>query len=124
MCIGEIKFCSVKPINRTRGIICYACVHAQVLWSCGLFETLWTVAHPCQAPLSMGFSRKECWSGLPCPPPGDLPDTGIERPSLACPTLAGKLFTTRGTWEAHCLLQQVAAATREKPAAAKTNKLT
>ena len=31
-----------------------------------------------QAPLSMGFPRKEYWSGLPCPSPGDLPDTGIE----------------------------------------------
>ena len=37
---------------------------------------LWTVAH--QAPPSMGFSRKEYWSGLPCPPPGDLPDSGTE----------------------------------------------
>ena len=36
-----------------------------------LFATLWTVAH--QAPLSMGFSRQDHWSGLPCPPPGDLP---------------------------------------------------
>ena len=36
----------------------------------------WTVAY--QAPLSMGFSGHECWSGLPCPPPGDLPNTGIE----------------------------------------------
>ena len=41
-----------------------------------LFEIAWTVAH--QAPLSMGFSRQEYWSGLPCPPPGDLPDPGIE----------------------------------------------
>ena len=40
-----------------------------------LFVTLWTVAH--QAPLSMGFSRQEYWSGLPFPPPGDLPDPGI-----------------------------------------------
>ena len=40
-----------------------------------LFETLWTLA--CQAPLSMGFSRQEYWSGLPCPLPGDLPDSGI-----------------------------------------------
>ena len=40
-----------------------------------LFATLRTVAH--QAPLSMGFSRQEYWSGLPCPPPGD-PDPGIE----------------------------------------------
>ena len=39
-----------------------------------LFETVWTVAY--QAPLSMGFSRKEYWSGLPFPPPGDLPDLG------------------------------------------------
>ena len=38
--------------------------------------TPWTVAH--QAPLSIGFSRQESWSGLPCPPPGDLPDPGIE----------------------------------------------
>ena len=38
--------------------------------------TLWTVAH--QAPLSMGFSRQESWSGLSIPSPGDLPDTGIE----------------------------------------------
>ena len=41
-----------------------------------LFVTPWTVA--CQAPLSMGFSRQEYWSGLPCPPAGDLPDSGIE----------------------------------------------
>ena len=41
-----------------------------------LFATLWTVAH--QAPLSMGFSREEYWSRLPCPPPGDLPNPGIK----------------------------------------------
>ena len=46
-----------------------------------LFVTPWTVAH--QAPLSMGFSRQEHWSGLPCPPPGDLPDPGIEPESPA-----------------------------------------
>ena len=45
-----------------------------------LFVTLWTVAH--QAPLCMGFSGQEYWSGLPCPPPGDLPDPGIEPASL------------------------------------------
>ena len=38
--------------------------------------TLWTVAH--QGPLSMGFSRRKCWSGLLCPPPGDLPDPGTK----------------------------------------------
>ena len=41
-----------------------------------LFATPWTVAY--QAALSMGFSRQECWSGLPFPSPGDLPDPGIE----------------------------------------------
>ena len=41
-----------------------------------LFTTLWTVA--CQAPLTMGFSRQEYWNGFPCPPPGDLPNPGIE----------------------------------------------
>ena len=44
-----------------------------------LFAALWTVAH--QAPLSMGFSRQEYWSGLPCPPPGDFPDPQIETAS-------------------------------------------
>ena len=40
-----------------------------------LFATIWAVA--CQASLSMGFSRQEYWSGLPCPPPGDLPTQGL-----------------------------------------------
>ena len=60
--------------------------------------TLWTGA--LQAPLSMGFSRQEYWSGLPCPSPGDLPDAGIEPASLMSPDLAGKFFTTSATWEA------------------------
>ena len=46
-----------------------------------LFATLWTVAY--QAPLSMGFSRQECWSGLPFPSPGDLPDPGVKPRSPA-----------------------------------------
>ena len=50
-----------------------------------LFATPWTVAH--QAPLSMGFSRQEYRSGLPCPPPGDLPDPGIKPMSPASPAL-------------------------------------
>ena len=54
-----------------------------------LFTTPGTVA--CQAPLPMGFSRQEYWSGLPFPPPGDLPDPGIE---LEPHALAGRLFTT------------------------------
>ena len=53
----------------------------------------------CQTPLSMGFSRQEYWSGLLCPPPGDLPDLGIEPTSLIYPALAGVFFTTSATWE-------------------------
>ena len=58
-------------------------MHAESLQSSQLFATLWAVA--CQAPLSIGFSRKEYWSGLPCPPPGDLPDPGIKPVSPASP---------------------------------------
>jgi len=49
---------------------------SEVTQSVPLFVTPWTVAS--QAPLSKGFSRQEYWSGLPFPPPGDLPDPGIE----------------------------------------------
>ena len=63
-----------------------------------LFSTLWTIAR--QAPLSMGFSRQEYWSGLPFPSPGDLPDPGIEHMSLTFPALTGSFFTTSATWEA------------------------
>ena len=63
-----------------------------------LFVTLWTKAH--QAPLSMGLSRQEYWNGLSCPPPGDLPDPGMEPVSLTSPALGGGFFTTSANWEA------------------------
>ena len=66
---------------------CFSCVR--------LFATIWTVAH--QHPLSMGFSRLEYWSGLPCPPPGDLPSPGVEPASLMSPALAGRFVTTCAT---------------------------
>ena len=47
----------------------------------------------------MGFSRQEYWSGLPCPPLGDLPYPGIELKSPVSPALAGGFFTTSATWE-------------------------
>ena len=62
-----------------------------------LCATPWTVA--CQAPLSIGFSRQEYWSGLSCPPPGDLPHPGIKPASLRSPALAGRFFTTSAIWE-------------------------
>ena len=54
----------------------------------------------CQVPLSTGFSRKEYWSGLPFPSPGDLPNPGIKPRSLMSPALAGRFFTTSATWKA------------------------
>ena len=51
----------------------------------------------------MGFSKQEYWSWLPCPSPGDIPNTGIETASLMSPALAGMFFTTRATWEAYLL---------------------
>ena len=68
----------------------FSCVH--------LFATLWTVAH--QAFLSMGFSRQGYWSGSPCPPPGHLPNPGIEPVSLMSLALAGEFFTTSTTRDA------------------------
>ena len=72
---------------------------AQLLSHVQLFATLWTVA--CQAPLFMGFSRQEYWSGLPYPPPGDLPDPGIEPMTVTSSALAGGFFTTSATWGAY-----------------------
>ena len=64
-------------------------MHACMLSHIPLFATPWTEAH--QASLSMELSRKEYWSGLPFPPPADLPDPGIKP---ASPALAGRFFTT------------------------------
>ena len=70
-----------------------------------LFATRWTIEH--QALLSMGFSRREYWSGLPFPPPGGLPDPGIKPMSLASPALAGRFPTTSATGEAQFTIQQI-----------------
>ena len=68
--LGEVK---VKSLSRVR-----------------LFAIPWTVAY--QASPSMGFSRQECWSGLPFPSPGDLPDPGIKpgSPALEADTLTSE----------------------------------
>ena len=57
-----------------------------------LFATPWTITY--QVPLFMGFSQQEYWSELPCPPPVDLPNPGIELTSLSSPVLAGRFFIT------------------------------
>ena len=61
------------------------CVRAKSLQLCLTLLTPWTVAH--QAPLSMGFSRQEYWSVLPCPSSGDFPDPGIKPVSPVAPAL-------------------------------------
>ena len=66
-------------------------MHAQLLSHVPLLD-LWTVAS--QAPLYMGFPRKEYWSGLPFPPPGHLPNPGTESMFSVSPELAGGFFTT------------------------------
>ena len=71
--------------------------HFSRVW---LFATPQTVAR--QAPLSMGFSRQENWSGVPCPPPEHLSSLGTEPTS---PALAGNSFTHWATWESSFYLQ-------------------
>ena len=77
--------------------------HACYVLSCSVMtDSLrppWIVAS--QAPLSMGFSRQEEYcSGMPCPPPGTPPESGIEPMSFRSPALTGQLFTASATWEA------------------------
>ena len=81
------------------------CVHSKLLQLCP------TLCNPmdCSLPGSSfhGILQQECWSGLPCPPPGDLPDPGIEPTTLLSPALAGRFFTPSTTWEAQFLTQVV-----------------
>ena len=80
--------------------LCMAC--AWWLSHVWLFASPWTLV--LQAPLSMGFPRQKCWSGLPFPPPGDHTNPGIKPSSLTCLALTGRFFTTRTTWKTHALI--------------------
>ena len=85
-----ICLCSLMNCRFSICAYCRVCISSvQSLSRVRLFATPWTVAY--QAPPSMGFSRQECWSGLPFPSPGDLPDPEIESMSSA---LAGGFFAT------------------------------
>ena len=77
---------------RTKITVVVVVVVVKVTQVCPTLAAPWTVA--CQAPLSMGFSRQEYWSGMPCHLPGDLLNPGIEPKSLAASALAGRFFTT------------------------------
>ena len=80
--------------ERDRSHSCFRC-----LWWCSVMSNsmiLWTIAH--HAPLSMGFTRQEYWSGFPCPPPGDLSNLENEPTSLMFPAVAGRFSTTGSAW--------------------------
>ena len=93
--MGQSNSLYSRPGRNKAGMSLVACVGYSDYWGglivcvlrrfihVRLFDTLWTVAH--QAPMSMKFSRQEYWSGLPCPPPGDLPESGIRSMSLTYP---------------------------------------
>ena len=87
--LSHVRLSSILYIFLCFMVCILICVHAQ---SCLTLCNPVTVAH--QAPLSMGISRQEYWSGLPFPPPEDLPDPGIKPVSPASPALAGRFFTT------------------------------
>ena len=78
-----------------------------------LFTTPWTIA--CLAPLSVGFSKQEYWRRLPCPPPRDLTDPGIEPVSLTSSALAGGFFITSASWEVQLDISVIKLVWRWKP---------
>ena len=90
--LGNSKYSEWLPCV----ILLYVC--KLISQSCPSFATPWTAAR--QAPLSMGSSRQEYWSGLPFPSPGDLPNPRIESKS---PALAGEFFTTEAPGKSCCL---------------------
>ena len=106
------EFDAVLGINTTNGLFWFlkcilpAWVHAKLLQS---YLTLWDpmdyIAY--QPSLSMGFSRQEYWSGLPCSPSGDLPYPGMKPSSLTSPALAGKFFTVSATWEVQSIFNNI-----------------
>ena len=94
-CSNHAKTANVKW-DAAKGSVSFipglcGCMRAKSLQPCLTLCNPRTVA--CQAPLSMGFSRQEYWGGLPCPPPGELPNPGIEPESLTS-ALAGEFLTT------------------------------
>ena len=87
---------TLLPVNCWKKASC-VCAMLNHFSCVQLFATLWTVAH--QAPLFMGFSRQEYWSGLPFPPLGYLPNPGIERSVPASPALQADSLPTDPTGE-------------------------
>ena len=90
-CVSKVSSYSSIGFN-------WGCMHAWVLCHFSGMLPPCTVAR--QAPLFMRFSSQEYWSGLPCSPPGDLPDPGMEPVPLTLPVLANRFFTMSTTWKA------------------------
>ena len=88
------RFSTTGPPGKS--LVCSLLIRAVGVCECLVASvmpmTLWTVAH--QAPLSIAFSRQEYWSGLPCPPPGDLPEPGIKLASACVSCIASRFFYT------------------------------
>ena len=107
--VGVIELNVIQPelVAQLRNLSCWPCVLRSICSVCAfmlshishvqLFETLWTAAR--QAPLSMGFSRQEYWSRLPCPSPGNLHDPGIEP---AAPALQADSLPPTHWGGSHC----------------------
>ena len=97
--ITELSWYQPRSHHPCHNVITWVCVYvyAKLLQSCPTLCNPWTVS--CQTPQAMGFSRQGYWSGLPFPPPGDLPDLGIKLAYPVSPALAGGFFTTSSTWE-------------------------
>jgi len=91
-------------------------VHARLLLSClTICNIICNIICSSSGSSFHWFSRQECWSGLPCPLPGDLLNPGIQPTSLKTPAVAGGFFTTSTTWEALSLASSTAIASEVDP---------
>ena len=95
---GVVCVCVCVSVCSCMHAACVVLSHFSRVW---LFAASWSEA--LLAHLSMGFSRQEYWSILPCSPPRDLPDPGVKPKSLVSPALANRFFTTGTTWEAYII---------------------
>ena len=101
--LGSYPFYGHQYLHKYLATVCPgeysgSCVHVCSVTSV-MSDHLWPYwLYPMRLLCLWGFSRQEYWSGLPCPPPGDFPDPGIEPGS---PASAGELLTTSATWKAH-----------------------
>ena len=87
-CFKSLQAEATRDQFHSAKLVCMLAKSFSPLW---LFATRWTIAR--QAPLSLGFSRQKYWSGLPCPPPGDLPNSGIKPTSFMLPIMADRLLS-------------------------------